>query len=739
MDLKIGIVEDIEDILKCGRVRVRVIGIHTSNKYILPTNDLPWATAINQTPQISGIGHTGCNFLNGSWVLVTSLDGDSWQNIIVLGSFIGIPADVSNVNAVPGSGGTTTPSGSGGTTTVPKDGTELPPDVPSKAIGPLSSEEVARLKSVIAKSESGGNYSSINPKTRFIGKYQFGAGSLSEVTIGYVKPGRTNKDLAYPESWTGKDGVVSRDVWYKSHQIQEDVMDEYMRLNFKRIRSLRNDSDKNHVAGCLAASHLLGAGAINKWLAGGQVKADDNGVTAEKYYKMGFGALNNLAPTSSKPTAETALPLSLIKAKSLTGFADPDVEFPKKELLNEQDTNRLARGEKLDNTIIGFKEIDRTLNVRIAGTDDVWHQPPISASPVYPYNQVSYSRGGIIEERDSTPDNVRIHQYHPSGTFTEIDNNGTKVNKIVGDNFIIMERNGNVTLKGNMNVTIEGNCNILSQGNMVAEVYGDCDIISKNDLNITSHGQIAMYAQEDFSIKAKSFSVESFTGDINLLSAVDINNKCSQHHTIDAEKDIQHRCVENMTVDVGKEHKEKTGELFTLDCGDSINLKSSNDTNIVSSASLSMKSSSPIGLRSSSSVNIDGVTIHLQEGASATPTIDSVDNLEETSLISMVTTTLDNSGNIMPKPLPSTPEEIKIRDSSLPADQLVRQELIENNVGVLSPIGNRFASSVRRYESPEDVDNNYDIFMSNLINQTTEYVTSSVPLSLDTYIPSKVT
>ena len=43
MDLKYGIVESVEDELESGRVKVRVFGVHTANKKVLPTDDLPSA------------------------------------------------------------------------------------------------------------------------------------------------------------------------------------------------------------------------------------------------------------------------------------------------------------------------------------------------------------------------------------------------------------------------------------------------------------------------------------------------------------------------------------------------------------------------------------------------------------------------------------------------------------------------------------------------------------------------
>ncbi len=41
-----GVVEDRNDPEYLGRYRVRVLGIHTDDKKVLPTKDLPWAQCI---------------------------------------------------------------------------------------------------------------------------------------------------------------------------------------------------------------------------------------------------------------------------------------------------------------------------------------------------------------------------------------------------------------------------------------------------------------------------------------------------------------------------------------------------------------------------------------------------------------------------------------------------------------------------------------------------------------------
>ena len=89
-----GIVEDRQDPLKIGRVRVRVHGIHTETKKDLSTPDLPWAQVMLPTTSagLSGFG-TQHGLVEGSSVLVIFKDDKTFQLPVVIGSTAGIPAD----------------------------------------------------------------------------------------------------------------------------------------------------------------------------------------------------------------------------------------------------------------------------------------------------------------------------------------------------------------------------------------------------------------------------------------------------------------------------------------------------------------------------------------------------------------------------------------------------------------------------------------------------------------------
>jgi hypothetical protein len=89
----VGVVENRNDPLKIGRCKVRVVGLHTEDKSILPTDELPWAVPMGSiySASISGIGRSPTGVVQGSTVLIIFLDGDPCQQPVMLGTLYGIP------------------------------------------------------------------------------------------------------------------------------------------------------------------------------------------------------------------------------------------------------------------------------------------------------------------------------------------------------------------------------------------------------------------------------------------------------------------------------------------------------------------------------------------------------------------------------------------------------------------------------------------------------------------------
>lgn len=149
------------------------------------------------------------------------------------------------------------------------------------------------------------------------------------------------------------------------------------------------------------------------------------------------------------------------------GFSDPDGEFPR--YTNESDTNRLARNENIDQTIVQEKKDSVITGIESTKDSDDWDEPQTPYDAEYPYNKVRETQSGHIEEFDDTPGKERIHRYHKSGTFEETHPDGTNVKKIVKDNYTITLGDDRVYVAGNVQVFIGGTANIVAKGKTTLE------------------------------------------------------------------------------------------------------------------------------------------------------------------------------------------------------------------------------------------------------------------------------
>ena len=198
-----------------------------------------------------------------------------------------------------------------------------------------------------------------------------------------------------------------------------------------------------------------------------------------------------------------------------TGFVDPNGKYPYVRECMKSSINPLAKGDSV-NTIVPKKESMRKLGVPIGGSQQTWDQPHSGYHAVYPYNNVQETESGHIIELDDTPQHERIHIYHRKGTFTEINSDGTKITRIVGDNYQIIDRNGFVSIAGQANITAVGSINIRCMSDVNLEVDGSCDI--------QSHGSLNLGAANDLNISAG--------GNVNIWGNKGANFQCNENVNI---------------------------------------------------------------------------------------------------------------------------------------------------------------------------------------------------------------
>jgi len=198
-----------------------------------------------------------------------------------------------------------------------------------------------------------------------------------------------------------------------------------------------------------------------------------------------------------------------------TGFSDPTATYPTEEYKNRPDTNKLATGD-VNGTVVQKKNEERMIGAKLPGNSS-WSQPESPFKGEYPYNKVTQTEQGHIIEIDDTPGAERLHIYHKSGTFVEIDSNGSLVKRTKGSNYEIIDRNGYISIAGKADISINGACNIFVGNDANIEVEGDTNITCHNDITAQAGGAFRLSAVESFSIRSANVFIEA-DNELNVLS-----------------------------------------------------------------------------------------------------------------------------------------------------------------------------------------------------------------------------
>lgn len=180
------------------------------------------------------------------------------------------------------------------------------------------------------------------------------------------------------------------------------------------------------------------------------------------------------------------------------GYKDPNGKYPKHK--GENDVNRLARNEKISETIVQKKKDGIDTGKKAFGGEFTEPTTPYKAK--YPYNHVRETESGHIEEFDDTKGAERYALWHKAGTFEEIHPDGTKVIKVVKDNYhitaaddyVLIKGNANVHIKGDSSLVIDGDVNIEVSGNVKEKVAGNYELTIGGSYNVKvggSHTDIA--------------------------------------------------------------------------------------------------------------------------------------------------------------------------------------------------------------------------------------------------------
>jgi len=215
-----------------------------------------------------------------------------------------------------------------------------------------------------------------------------------------------------------------------------------------------------------------------------------------------------------KPPAKgTEVNLKVSTQQSLNGFADPRSFYPRR--VNEVDTNRLAVNDATKQHPV--------VNLKRQRIDDLVGEPETQYASKYPYNHVKETESGHIVEFDDTPGHERIHEYHRSGTFYEVHPDGTKVTKIIGDDYEIVHQNKKLRVRGNIEVYCDGDADLYVRGSLTGQVDENIDLHAGKNINIHAGKNMRFYANDSIEFTAQKELTATSVAKMTLQSQADMN------------------------------------------------------------------------------------------------------------------------------------------------------------------------------------------------------------------------
>ena len=248
-------------------------------------------------------------------------------------------------------------------------------------------------------------------------------------------------------------------------------------------------------------------------------------ISVEEAFAEPLEALENQVPESYDAAAQAVKDLSEAKSKILSTIdslqslaTSTDIKISKMMHFdepiepNEVNTPRLSRGIK-EGTLTAKQETMQEGTFVIRASDgEMIPEPKTPHASKYPFNKVEKSESGHIREVDDTPKAERIKESHRTGTFYEVHPDGTRVTKIVKDNFTVTIGDDYTKVSGACNVQVDGDTNLTC--------LKDVNVQSVGDVNVTCGGDAKVMSAKDADVVALAgdATVSSNFGDVSAVA-----------------------------------------------------------------------------------------------------------------------------------------------------------------------------------------------------------------------------
>lgn len=454
-----GFIEDVNDPINAGRVKVRAFGFHpTIEENTVDTDDLPWAPVLATSP------HMHAPHDRGELVFGAFLDGRDAQQPLIFGIIptakFGVPVTSSSSSGGAGDAGQV---GSSAANTL---GVNAPAGSTQAILETLKSKE------------SGGNYSAQSSSSSASGAYQF-----------------------IDSTWQQQAAAAGVGTEYARAVDAPPAVQDAVAANYVNEILAKNNNDIAAVAKTWYTGNAAGKMSA-------EALARNNGLTGDMYASDWLAKYNKIAGTSNS-TPTTVPPTNPYLKNS------PDVidKFGHKALPPQ------ATGEDQHKTPDGAAMID---GKSYASNGRSLTHPGVPSGGSYKTGvwNARYDGSYVEMHAGANKDNEHIKLMHRTGSHIILDQNGNVTINSVGRVHINSSNDLEEVVEGFTTNVSKGGYAILVDGGILSlHSTGDMNITSGSNINIQAAGNIMMNSGGSLDVGASRVGISSKVGDLSMLAA----------------------------------------------------------------------------------------------------------------------------------------------------------------------------------------------------------------------------
>jgi len=460
-----GLIEDVNDPINAGRVKIRAFGFHpTIEENTVDTDDLPWAPVLAASPHM----HTPHD--RGELVFGAFLDGRDAQQPLVFGIIptakFGVPVTSSSSSGGAGQ------SGQVGSSAAATMGVNAPAGSTKAILETLKSKESSGSYTADAKIS--------NPTSK----------SSASGAYGYI-------DATW-QSYTKLSGIGTQ--YARAVDAPPDIQDAVAAYNVNDILS-HNNNDLTALANVWYTGKASGAMTAEQIAANPGLTSTTYSADFLKKYNQITGTANN-TPTTVPPTN----PWLKLSAEVIEKFSH--LALPPQ-----------ATGEHQHKTPDGGAILDgKSYNDK----GYILTHPGVPSGGSYKTGvwNARYDGSYIEMHAGSNRDSEHIKVMHRSGSHIILDQNGNVTINSVGRVHINSSNDLEEVVEGfTTNVSKGGYAVLVDGGVLSLHSTGDMNITSGSNINMQAAGNIIMNSGGSLDIGASRIGISSKVGDLSMLAA----------------------------------------------------------------------------------------------------------------------------------------------------------------------------------------------------------------------------